>query len=48
MNLTTIAFRNMKHNLISYYRGSLKILHGEYNKYDYLNPMHLYIENEAK
>ncbi|MFP4491257.1 MAG: ABC transporter permease [Spirochaetaceae bacterium] len=48
LTLITGMKTDMKNNLISYYSGSIKIRHGEYNRYDYLNPIHLYIENEEK
>ncbi|HAK45858.1 MAG TPA: hypothetical protein DCO79_08070 [Spirochaeta sp.] len=38
---------DMKNNIIAYYTGAVQIRHSEYNKYDYLNPIHLHIENEG-
>ena len=47
LSLITGMKADMKKNILSYFTGSVQIRHGEYNKYDYLNPIHLYVENET-
>jgi len=39
---------DLKKNILAYYTGAVQIRHGEYNKYDYLNPIHLYVKDEAE
>ncbi len=46
LSLITGMKGDMKKNILSYFTGSVQIRHGEYNKYDYLSPIHLYVENE--
>ncbi len=47
LSLITGMKGDMKKNILSYFTGSVQIRHGEYNKYDYLSPIHLYVENET-
>ncbi len=37
---------DMKKNILAYYTGSVQIRHGDYDTYDYLNPVHLYVHDE--
>ncbi len=39
---------DLKKNILAYYTGTVQIRHGEYNRYDYLNPIHLYVKDEAE
>lgn len=38
---------DIKNNILAYYTGSIQIRHGQYQQYDYLNPVHLYVRDEA-
>ncbi|MBA7643780.1 hypothetical protein ES703_51513 [subsurface metagenome] len=38
---------DLKKNILSYYTGAVQVRHGEYNKYDYLAPIHLYVKDES-
>ncbi len=45
LSLITGMKADMKKNILGYYTGSVRIRHGEYDAYDYLNPLHLYVED---
>lgn len=47
LTLITGMKADMKRNILAYYTGAIQIRHADYNKYDYLNPTHLYVKNEA-
>ncbi|MBI9101000.1 MAG: ABC transporter permease [Spirochaetales bacterium] len=46
--LVTGMKTDMKRNILAYYTGAIQIRHRDYGKYDYLNPVHLYVENEKE
>lgn len=35
----------LKQNILDYYTGAIQVRNGQYNEYDYLSPLHLYIKN---
>lgn len=38
---------DLKKNILAHYTGAIQIRHGEYNRYEYLSPLHLYVQDEA-
>ena len=47
LTLITGMEADMKQNILAYYTGAIQIRHADYNTYDYLNPIHLYVNDEA-
>jgi len=47
LTLITGMKGDMKRNILAYYTGAIQIRHADYNTYDYLNPIHLYVQDEA-
>ena len=47
LTLVTGMKVDMKRNILAYLSGAIQIRHREYNTYDYLNPLHLYVKDEA-
>ena len=39
---------DLRRNILSFYTGALQIRHSGYNEYEYLNPIHLYVEEETE
>ncbi|HDQ15217.1 MAG TPA: ABC transporter permease [Sediminispirochaeta sp.] len=48
LSLVTGMKSDMKRNILSYYTGSIRIRQAQFNRYDYLNPIHLYIHDLAE
>src|SRR6056297_1194998 len=46
LTLITGMKAGLKQNILDYYTGAIQIRHGEYNEYEYLSPLHLYIADE--
>jgi len=36
----------LKQNILDYYTGAIQVRHGQYNEYDYLSPLHLYVKDQ--
>jgi putative ABC transport system permease protein len=47
LSLITGMKTDMKKNILGFYTGAVQIRHADFNKYDYLNPIHLYVEDEV-
>lgn len=47
LTLITGMKADLKRNILTYYTGSVQVRNAQYNQYDYLSPLHLYIRDQA-